>query len=336
MRAVLVYHEGEPLLERYTGASAEDHLDTQALGESVMSALIGIAIDQGHLEGVDQTLGDLLPDYATAMTPSVAAITLRQVLSQTAGFPADSSASRHASSGSLSTVNTYRESDDWVRTILVDWASGGSGGGDFADLDAGAHLLSAILVEATSQSVLDSARENLFDQLRIPTEPAWESVLVSVDGVADDESYTRYYEADFAWPVDPQGFHEGAGGVRFRPQDLARIGQLYLDDGRWGDDQVVPAAWVEESTSAQVEADYVSEAYGYMWWVTEVDGDPAYLAYGYGGQMIEVVPDRDLVVVLASEPDWRDAVARNEAVYPGEATEMVSSLIAPRFASTVD
>lgn len=136
--------------------------------------------------------------------------------------------------------------------------------------------------------------------------------------------------------MDPKGFHEGGSGVRYPPQDLARIGQLYLDDGRWGDDQAVAVAWVEESTSAQVGAAYVSDAYGHMWWVTEVDGDPAYLAYGYGGQMIEVIPDRDLVVVLASELDWRDAVARNEAVYPGEATEMVSSLIAPRFASTVD
>ena len=87
VRAVLVFHDGEPVLERYLGgAGPEDYWDVRSVTKSVVSALIGIAVDQGYIDGVDQTLGDLLADYGDVMTPEVAAITLRQVLTHTAGF----------------------------------------------------------------------------------------------------------------------------------------------------------------------------------------------------------------------------------------------------------
>lgn len=82
--------------------------------------------------------------------------------------------------------------------------------------------------------------------------------------------------------------------------DMAALGELMLNDGRWGHTQVVSAEWVTESTRAQVRANEVTDRYGYQWWVTESDGHPAFAAVGVGGQLIEVVPALDLVVVVSS------------------------------------
>lgn len=89
------------------------------------------------------------------------------------------------------------------------------------------------------------------------------------------------------------------------PRDLAKLGQLYLDRGRWNGRQVVPAEWVKAATTAQVTtrgAGFTfSESYGYQWWVTREKGHGAYAAVGFGGQLVEVVPDLRLVVVTAAE-----------------------------------
>ncbi len=315
VRAVLVYHDGEPVLERYTGATGEDYWDLRSVTKSVMATLIGIAIDRGQIESVDRTLGDLLPSYAADLTTDVAAITLREVLTHTAGFRAEDAPGE-----------PYWASPDWIRTILAHRAAVGPGDGSFAYSNEGAHLLSAILVEATGRPVLAYARENLFEPLGIPSEPALEIVL---DNAPDPADFTAYNEADFAWPVDPQGHHEGAGGLKLRPQDLATLGLLYLDGGRWEGVQVVPESWIQEATTAHVEQTGLGFGYGYMWFTTEADGDEAYFARGYGGQLIEVVPGRDLVVVVATEYDWLDPLRDNKAVSTEALALMVDQAIAP-------
>lgn len=316
VRAVLVYHDGEPVLERYTDATPGDYWDLRSVTKSVMATLIGIAIDRAQIESVDQTLGELLPSYATDLTPDVAAITLREVLTHTAGFRAE------GASG-----DAYWESPDWIRTILAHRAADGPGDGSFAYSSQGAHLLSAILVEATGQPVLEYARENLFEPLGIPSEPALETVVF--DAVVDPADVIAYNEADFAWPTDPQGYHDGAGFLKLRPQDLAVLGLLYLDGGRWGDEQVVPESWTEEATTAHVERTDEGHGYGYLWWTTEADGDPAYFARGLGGQLIEVVPGRNLVVVVATEYDELDPLRHNKDVDAATLALMVDQAIAP-------
>jgi len=150
-----------------------------------------------------------------------------------------------------------------------------------------------------------------------------------VDSVPDPADVATYNEAGFAWPVDPQGHHEGAGALKLRPQDLAALGLLYLDGGRWEGVQMVPESWIEEATSAHVEQTGLGFGYGYMWLTTEADGDPAYFARGYGGQLIEVVPDRDLVVVVATEFDFLDPLRDNKAVSTEALALMVDQAIAP-------
>ena len=239
-------------------------------------------IDERRLRGVDQTLAELLPAYAATMPPSVKAITLRQVLTMTTGLRADPP-------GGLPGFVT---SSDWVATILREGTQQPAGQG-FAYASAGSHLLSAILRQATGRSTLDYARAKLFTPLGISTLPAAEIV-------AREESQPAYDRAGFAWPTDPQGNQSGFSFLKLTARDMATLGQLWLDKGRWAGRQLVSAAWVTESTRSHVDTQSTPEQYGYQWWVTTADGHPAYAAMGYGGQLIEVVPDLDLVTVVAS------------------------------------
>jgi CubicO group peptidase (beta-lactamase class C family) len=102
------------------------------------------------------------------------------------------------------------------------------------------------------------------------------------------------------WPADPQGYHYGTHGLGLTTHDMAKIGQLYLNHGRWQGKQVVPAEWVTEST-AQHSPGGPPEGtgYGYQWWVSRETGRPSYFAAGYGGQFIYVVPDLELVVAMS-------------------------------------
>ena len=138
VRAVLVHHGGDPVVERYTDSTADDYWDTRSVTKSVVSTLVGIAIAEEHLDGVQQSLGELLPSRQAEMSDATAAVTLHQVLTHTAGFAAESGAGKG-----------YFFAEDWVGQILVDRDKSSPVDGSFTYSNAGAHLLSAILVEAT-------------------------------------------------------------------------------------------------------------------------------------------------------------------------------------------
>ncbi len=284
VRAVLVTVGGRPLLERYYDSSAEATSGVFSVTKSVMSILVGIALDEGDLGNVEQTLAELLPDYAATMAPEVAGTTLRQVLTMTAGLPADPPGSNPL---------PFETAEDSIAAIVSGRLVQPPGEG-FAYASAGSHLLSAILVEATGRSVLNYAREKLFDPLGISTDPAAEPLAVI-------ENLPVYEAASFAWPVDPQGLHLGHTYLKINAPDMAKIGQLMLDDGSWHGEQIVSSRWVTESTRAQVAtSDGSASDYGYQWWVTTASGFDAFAAAGFGGQLIEVVPALDLVVVVSS------------------------------------
>lgn len=116
--------------------------------------------------------------------------------------------------------------------------------------------------------------------------------------------------------------------TKLRPQDLAAIGQLYLNPGQWDGEQVVSSEWVEEATTAHVEVrESGMTGYGYMWWITDIADQPAYLAVGLGGQVIHVVPAEDIVLAVATEFDDSDLPGwpRCSAVRPPSAWSRTSS-----------
>lgn len=310
-RAVLVSVDGRLVVEHYHHSSPDTTVNVQSVGKSVMASLIGIALAEGRLRGVDQTLAELLPSYRDAMAPTVKGISLRELLTMTAGLPGDG----------VFFPKVWGTGEDWVRRILADGPT--QPRGSFQYSSAGSHLLSAILREATGRSVLDYAREKLFTPLGIDTVPAAEPAALP-------GNLPTYNRARFAWPTDPQGHHVGAGGLKLTAADMARLGQLWLQRGRWGDRQLVPASWMRESTRAQVRIGGAVEGYGYQLWVTRVAGRHAFAAAGRGGQLIEVVPDLGLVVVVQSSAPADPTVAPD----PGTADaslymEGVTNLVVP-------
>jgi CubicO group peptidase (beta-lactamase class C family) len=294
IRAIIVTVSGRTRLERYYGSSGTESRSTFSVTKSVMSTLVGQAINEGKLR-LNDRLSQMLPRYAAEMSPRVAAVTLRQLLTMTAGFTDTSSGF-----GTSELLN----SPDWVRFVLRH--QDGAPGRSFAYSDYGAHLLSPILEQATGQPVLTYARSHLFDPLGISTKPAAQPLV-------DDAHLGEYDAAGFAWPVDPQGHALGAAHLKLRPRDMTRLGQLFLQGGQWQGKQVVPAAWVRQATSAQAGATFQPSTdrrfqptnYGYFWWMTTLDGTPSYFAWGLGGQLVQVVPDRQLVMVVSSYVDLR-------------------------------
>jgi CubicO group peptidase (beta-lactamase class C family) len=285
IRAVIIEVDGHTVFEHYYRGSASDTSNVFSATKSFVGTLIGIALADGSLRSVDQTLGELLPAYAADMEPEEAAITLRQLLTMTAGLPDTSN---------VSGPFPWELSDDWVKGILADQLDQPPGEG-FAYSDASSHLLAAIITEAVGTSVLDYARAKLFDPLGIATSgPA-------ADIAALPKNLPAYERAGFSWPHDPQGVQMGWAYLKLTARDMAALGQLHLDEGRWQGEQLVPTAWVHDATTEQVQTNDLATGYGYQWWVTTAAGHDAYAAIGYGGQLIEVVPDLRLVAVFSTD-----------------------------------
>jgi CubicO group peptidase (beta-lactamase class C family) len=248
------------------------------------------------------------------MTPQVARMTLRDVLTMSAGFPAlwEDKALMGPHGGDPVDAIVHE-----VDPTIV---------GGFAYSNREAQLVGAILVRATGMPVLDYARSRLLEPLGIDSDPAQEPLLLPTETA----SFASYAAAPgFVWPVDRSGAHTAYAFLKLRLRDLAAIGQLYLQHGRWHGRQVVPADWVAASTRTQLDA-RDDGGYGYFWWIGVADGSPCFFAAGHAGQLIEVVPDRQLVVAVQSEVDYaHDSV--NAGISLPNLNFAVSDAIAPSF-----
>jgi CubicO group peptidase (beta-lactamase class C family) len=191
------------------------------------------------------------------------------------------------------------QSRDWVRHILSQRLVS-EPGTEFAYSSASSHLLSAMVAEATGQSTLDVARTQLFTPLGITADRAHEPAIRHWP--LTKAELEAYEQASVAWPSDPQGYHFGGAFLKLPARDLAKLGYLYLNGGRWDGAQVVPADFVAASTRPQSDVHVGPGRYGYQWWVTNETGHDSFRAMGFGGQLIQVIPELDLVVVITSEP----------------------------------
>ena len=211
------------------------------------------------------------------------------------------------------------DSRDWVRHILARKPVT-TPGTTFAYSNAGSHLLSAIVADTTGRSTLAFARARLFGPLGIHTAQAFAPVVVVDPTRAQRQAYGQ---AKVAWPTDPQGYQLGFGGLKLPARDLAKLGYLYLNGGRWAGVQIVPAGYVRASTQPHSQPPPNSPlggyGYGYQWWVSTEQGHASFLAMGFGGQFIQVIPDLDLVVVITSDfENGRDDAQQlvGEAIVP--------------------
>jgi CubicO group peptidase (beta-lactamase class C family) len=255
----------------------------------VTGALVGIALEQGYIDSLDQPVLDFFPDKEIAYWDDRKLdMTIEDLLTMRTGWdwyefgidPNDLEA----------VLQRFFHSKDWVQ-FLVDRPQLHQPGTRFEYSTGASHLLAAIIQQATGKTALEYARENLFEPLGI---------------------------TDVDWFEDPQGVNSGGYGLTMRPPDMAKFGYLYLRNGEWSGKQIVPAEWVRASTfeHQHLESYYPSHktGYGYQWWIfpgfNHYETD-SYAAVGYKGQYIFVVPAKDIVVVFSQ---W-------EAVYTGQASQ---------------
>jgi CubicO group peptidase (beta-lactamase class C family) len=296
VRSVLVVRHGYLVYERYwQGVDAGDGHNSFSVTKSFVSALVGIALDDGKLKGLDQTVGELLADHLPATAdPRLRQVTLKQLLTMTSGLAGDDS----TLGGDDDTWIEMLKSPDWVRHILSQPLVS-TPGAEFAYTDKNSQLLSAMVADATGQSTLAYARAKLFGPLGIATDHALEPTISHWP--LTPAELEAYEQAPVAWPKDPQGYHVGGSFLRLPARDLAKLGYLYLNGGRWDATQVVPADYVAASTRPQSDPSQGPGDYGYHWWVTNETGHDSFRAMGFGGQLIQVIPDLDLVVVITSD-----------------------------------
>jgi CubicO group peptidase (beta-lactamase class C family) len=243
--------------------------------KSVVSALVGIAIDEGYIEGVDQTVLGFFPERGAAnLDADKEAMTLEDVLTMSTGMECrDSYLYRWRG------LQQMRQSDDWVQ-FMLDLPMAEEPGTKFEYCNGASFLLSAIIQETTGMNALAFANEHLFDPLGI---------------------------IDVQWLSNPRGITIGWSDLHLTPHDMAKIGYLYLNEGQWDGEQVVPADWVKASTREHIPAGTLQDGYGYQWWTDDAAlGGGIYMALGYAGQLIVVVPDKDMVVVFVSDLEERD------------------------------
>lgn len=163
-----------------------------------------------------------------------------------------------------------RRSSDWIQ-FMFDLPKVAEPGTRWGYCSGNCHVLSVALTRATGTNALGFARRELFEPLQI---------------------------RDVFWAADPRGNNHGWGDLQLHPLDMAKLGQLYLQRGRWGARQVVPESWVKESTRAHVAKTSNDDGYGYYWWVKGANFQGMYEAVGRGGQRITVWPAKEMVVVF--------------------------------------
>ena len=298
VRSVVIVRNGYLLYERYwEGLTAEDGHDVRSVTKSVVGALVGVALADGRIEDLDQTVGELFADRIPAdADPRMASVTVRQLLAMTAGLPADDP----SLGGDEGVWEKIAQGPDSVRGILGLPLSADPGS-EWAYSSATSHLLSVLVAETTGSSTLEFAGDRLFGPLGIDTSDAYVPSGPLL-GQPPPEVLDRYDRARAAWPADEQGYHFGGGFLKLPTRALAKLGHLYLNDGRWDGEQVIPAEYVRDSTSPGQRTPDGAADYGWQWWVPR-QAEHAFFARGYGGQVVYVDRALDLVAVVTSDPE---------------------------------
>jgi CubicO group peptidase (beta-lactamase class C family) len=264
LRSLLVSRGGELVTEYYAkGVRATTPANVKSASKSIISALVGIAIERGLVKGLREPIATWFPELRKDPERRKQAITIEDLLTMRSGL--DSTSGRN--------YGAWVRSSNWVRYVLARPMV--SEPGDDMEYSTGtSHLLSAILTKASGVSTWQFAQESLAKPLGF--------------------TLAR-------WPQDPQGIYFGGNEMLLTPRQMVSIGELWLRRGAAGGRQIVPAEWVDASCVPRTTSAWDStRRYGYGWWIQAFDGGTACFAWGYGGQYIMVFRDLALVVVATS------------------------------------
>lgn len=264
-RAAVVVHRDLIIAEEYWWGSGITLNHVRSVTKSITSTLVGIAIDRGFIDSIDVRVVDYLPANLRPSSVAKDEILLRHLLTHTSGLRWEENAEFSAWAGSANPIR-----------FILDRPLVSNPGADFNYSTPATHVLSAVLEEATGIGVEVFADAYLFAPLGI---------------------------SDRRWERDPQGHPFGGHGLELRTEDMAKLGVLFLNRGRWGGEQVVPVDWVRQATAVHIQGNsrwgpVQRVSYGLLWWLVSADDIDVYMALGWGGQFVICVPVLDLVVAV--------------------------------------
>ncbi len=266
LHALIVARHGRTLAEhRFRGPGLDQPVNIKSASKSVLSALVGIAIGRGLLSGTEQKIAPILrADVPSGADRRIEEIDVGDLLSMRAGLERTSGPNYGA----------WVASPNWVRHALsrpfVD-----EPGGRMLYSTGSSHLLSGVLTRVSGRSTFDLAQSWLAEPLGISLPP---------------------------WPRDPQGIYFGGNDMLMSPRALLRFGELYRQGGVYRGKRILPERWVAESWRTRTVSPFSGQAYGYGWFGGHAGGHDVHFAWGYGGQMLFVIPDLELTVVMISDP----------------------------------
>ena len=272
---LLIVKNGHLVAEAYFNDGVRDEeVLVQSVSKSYISALVGIALEQGCISSLDQKMMEFFPEIADRIVDTrKEEITIRHLLKMRSGYVWEEA--------EPALWEALLEGDNL--RLIADYPLVDDPGTGFNYSNLTSHLLGIIVSRACNTDLKAYAWKHLLEPIE------------SGPGTWHQDKYGYYYSL----------FH-------FTARDMARFGLLYLNDGRWGGRQVVPAAWVRESfrtysENAKTEpvSPYLSDVgYGYQWWSGTAGQHRFDNAWGHGGQLIVLLHELDMVIVVTSDPFW--------------------------------
>jgi CubicO group peptidase (beta-lactamase class C family) len=286
VHAVLVARGGKLVFERYLRGADEvndravanatfdaDTLhDMKSVSKSVASLALGVAIDRGLIGSVNEPIFSFFPELSDLRSPEKERIRLSHALTMSMGLKwVEATPSTGNYNNDEARMHMAPDPCRYVLSLPVTAPAGQ----DFFYNTGALTLVSAIIRKVVGRPLDEFARETLFEPLGI---------------------------TGFEW-IRVKSDTDAGGGLRLRPRDMAKIGQLVLAGGRWNDRQVVPKTWIDASMTPRLDATGLY-FYGYLWWLGRslFNGREVHWAgaLGRGGQSIRIVPELDLVVVVTA------------------------------------
>jgi len=243
-----------------------------SMSKSVTSVLVGIAVLKGHIGSLDDKVVDYFPEYDDILTGEKANITVKHLITMTAGLAWDENSYPYGHP--QNDISQLFNSEDPIRYIFSKPLIS-TPGETFMYSGGATNVLGAVVAKASSMSLLDFGNNFLFNPIN------------SEGGV---------------WESFQSGDFFASGGIHFRARELCKIGYLFLNKGKWKSQQIISEEWITDSQKEQIPvlSDSFSHAYGYQWWIKNFNSEgkiyKCFLAAGWGGQYMFIFPEYDMII----------------------------------------
>ena len=273
---IYVIKDGEVALDdRWHGFTTEDAMNVNSVTKGVMALLAGIALDKGYIGNVDQKVMDFFPDYSAKRgEKTIYEVTIRHLLTMTAPYK-----------GKSEPWKKVCTSDDWTLAIL-DYLGGRKGiTGEFRYATLGIQILAGIIERATGEKCIDFANRNLFEPLELPKR------IIHGDSSKEDQFdfFMNKNPRKYEWYSDPQGTVTAGWGLCMSARDMAVIGKLVLNDGRYNGKKIISEGYIRDMTMPHIKLGerFGFMNYGYLWY-KPYDDREVYAVIGDSGNIIYV------------------------------------------------